>query len=50
MTAEALERLDAILCDTADYAAATGELATARLLRLAAGAARQLAVREHATT
>ena len=49
-TAEALERLDALLCDAADYAAATGEPTNAQLLRLAAAAARRLAVRERENT
>jgi hypothetical protein len=46
MTADALDRLAARLCDAADYAAATGEPITAQVLRLAASAARQLAERE----
>ena len=47
MTANALDHLTALLCDAADYASATGEPITAEVLRIAAGATRQLGDREH---
>lgn len=48
MTSDALDHLAHLLCDAADYAAVTDELVTAEVLRIAAGATRQLAEREHA--
>jgi hypothetical protein len=47
MTAIALDHLTGLLCDVADYADATDEPITAEVLRIAAGAARQLAQRDH---
>jgi hypothetical protein len=48
VTSDALDHLDELLCDAADYADATGDLVTARCLRLVAGAVRRITVREHA--
>jgi len=48
MTSDALDHLTTLLCDAAAYAAATDEPVTAEVLRIAAGAARQLAERERA--
>ena len=48
MTGDALEHLAELLRDAADYALATGEAATARVLVRAAATARALAARERA--
>ena len=47
MTTIGLDHLTTLLCDAADYADATDEPIAAEVFRIAAGAAHQLAQRDH---